>query len=239
MRLDEKLDIIRKNNTDVYKAGYEPNKQYDVFWDAFQNNGNRVVYESSYSYGWNDVIFNPKYLMQPTRAKSMFQSSDIETSAYTDKLDFSKCTNMGSCFKSSKLLKKLKKIDARAVTSPGGMEQMFLECYHLISIDEFYPSTKVNFMNTFLRCDSLREIRFKSVVQTNGLDMSSCKYLSKESITSVINALHRYVNGLTVTFSKEAVQNAFGIPDITDENSWTYEYKLLRNSKPNWSIGYI
>ena len=56
--------------------------------------------------------------------------------------------------------------------------------------------------------------------------------LNKESITSVINRLSSGANGLTVTLSLTAVNNAFeGGRDGT-------EWQTLIATKPNWTIAY-
>jgi hypothetical protein len=47
-----------------YQRGYEEGRQaeYDEFWDAFQNYGNRNSYYQQFTqYTWNDTTFKPKY----------------------------------------------------------------------------------------------------------------------------------------------------------------------------------
>lgn len=244
MSIADKLQTIAENEQRVYNAGIRngEEKEYNSFWDMYQLNGSRTIYRYAFS-EWDDAHYKPKYKVQPTYAEYMFRKSSIRNNAYTDMLDFSKCVNMRECFGESKKLSKLKVIDCSATNlkngGSNGMYRIFHNCYNLASIDMFYPSKEFNFDDTFTNCTNLREIRVGSEILVNGLDLSTSTLLSKASIESIINSLSSTKSGLTVKFSKVAVQNAFGIPDITDENSWTYEYKLLRNSKPNWSIGYI
>jgi hypothetical protein len=66
--------------------------------------------------------------------------------------------------------------------------------------------------------------------------------LSKESITSIINALSDSTSGFSVTFSKQAVDNAFGY--VIDDYEWfdgtnSAEWKALVATKPNWTINLV
>ena len=71
-------------------------------------------------------------------------------------------------------------------------------------------------------------------------DLSPCTKLSKESITSVINALSSTTTSMKLTLSKTAVNNAFGI-NVDDATTYPEgsEYYTLRHSKDNWTISYV
>ncbi len=243
MSITDKLQTIAENEQRVYNAGIlnGREKEYNSFWDMYQLNGSRTIYRYAFS-EWDDTQYKPKYKVQPTYAEHMFRKSSLIGTIYTDELDFSKCRNMCGCFAESKKLHYLKIIDARNTTvkngGSDGMYRIFHNCYNLASIDMFYPSKEFNFDDTFTNCTNLREIRFGSEISVNGLDLSTSTLLSKASIESIINSLSSTKSGLTVKFSKIAVQNAFGITDITNSSTWTNEYKTLRNSRRNWVIAY-
>ena len=55
------------------------------------------------------------------------------------------------------------------------------------------------------------------------------KGLTKESITSVVNALYEGSTGLTATFKKSAKESAF-----TDD-----EWAKLTATKPNWTFALL
>ena len=47
-----------------YDEGFEDGKksEYDAFWDAYQQNGNRTHYVDAFTQlGWTDVVYQPKY----------------------------------------------------------------------------------------------------------------------------------------------------------------------------------
>ena len=79
-----------------------------------------------------------------------------------------------------------------------------------------------------------------SVIGGNGFNVQHSTKLNKASIISIINALSTTTTGLTITLSKTAVNNAFGI-NVDDETTYPIgsEYYTLRHSKDNWTISYI
>lgn len=57
-------DIVVTAAAGGYDAGYTDGQQaeYDRFWDAFQQNGNKTSYDQAFAYThWTDDSFNPKY----------------------------------------------------------------------------------------------------------------------------------------------------------------------------------
>lgn len=251
MSIVDKLQTIAKNQEFLYRLGYDKGVQtifdktesYNTFWDTFQcwneekQQCEREIYRYAF-YKWINKYFNPKHIIQPIFAESMLRHTSIDYGAYTDKLDFSKCKNMNACFRDSKDLARLKTIDCRNVNLNGGMNEIFLNCYHLWKIDMFYPSSLVEFNNSFTNCNTLAHITFGSEICVKGLDMKSCICLTKESIKNIINALSPNTNGLSITLSKIAVEREFKISNITNVSTWTEEYRALRSSKLNWSIAY-
>ena len=109
----------------------------------------------------------------------------------------------------------------------------------LVSIDGITVAASCSFTNAFRNCTALEHVIFYGIIG-NPLDLSWSTLLDKESITSIINALSTTTSGLTVTLSKTAVNNAFGI-DVDDEATFPEgsEYYELRNSKSNWTISYV
>jgi hypothetical protein len=93
-------------------------------------------------------------------------------------------------------------------------------------------------LNVFNYCPELEELNISGVIKCNGFDVHWSPKLNKASIESIINALSATESGLTVTFSKTAVNNAFEI-DIDDESTWTFEWLALRGTKSNWTFNYV
>ncbi len=64
MTITEKLTTIAQNMPKVYDAGKAEGgrSEYDRFWDAYQENGNRQNYNYAFAgWGWNDNTFQPKH----------------------------------------------------------------------------------------------------------------------------------------------------------------------------------
>ena len=77
MNIAEKLTKIAENVPKVYEAGKKAD--YDSFWDAYQQSGNRVLYDFAFAgNGWNDNTFKPKYDIIPSwNIVNMFYKSAI------------------------------------------------------------------------------------------------------------------------------------------------------------------
>ena len=82
MSIAEKLVTVAENQQKVFDAGKKA--EYDRFWDAFQDYGNRTVYTNAFCYdGWNDEIYNPKYTIRPTSCNTMFANNTKITGGRT------------------------------------------------------------------------------------------------------------------------------------------------------------
>ena len=84
---------------------------------------------------------------------------------------------------------------------------------------------------------SLKDIEFVENSINMSIDFQYSTNLTTASLTSIINGLNADVTGQTLTLSKTAVNNAFGI-DIDDVWTWTDEWNILRDSKSNWTFSY-
>jgi hypothetical protein len=91
------------------------------------------------------------------------------------------------------------------------------------------------FSNCFNNMTMLETLIFEdgSTIGGNGFNVQWSTKLSKASITSVVNALSSTTSGLSVTFSKTAVNNAFS------GGSTGAEWTALANTKSNWTINLV
>jgi hypothetical protein len=225
MTIAEKITRAKADYDEVYTAGYEKGKSegggdnhYDTFWDLYQQNGNRSDYLRAFAgVGWTDKTFKPKYSIRPNNANAMFSFSKIKNlkkllSDLNIELDFSGVTYG----------RFVQMIESSSVTdvgiidmtgSAGQTVSYFLyNALSLKNVDKIIlPNNgSLELQKTcFQSCSNLAEIRFEGVHGKNGLDLHWSTKLSKESIESVINVLSTTTNGLTVTLSKTAVNNAF------------------------------
>lgn len=234
-------DIVIDTNSGLeavlYGTGEGGKSWYDAFWDDFQHKGNRVNYNYAFFDGsgatqaWGDVSFNPKYPIKPLEATSTFQGLAV-TGELTSKveIDLSEAKSIMNCFAYAHSITRLGVIDCRAVTQ--NHITFCANCTSLKTIDEVIlknDGTQVHSLSSwnFSNCVNLRNIKITGVIPFNvNLQYSP---LSKESITSVINALSSTATGLTATFKKTAKEAAF-----TEE-----EWQALIGTKTNWSISLV
>ena len=166
---------------EAYNAGIEQGKQaeYDRFWDAFQQNGNRKSYLCGFAgRAWSDETFKPKYpLTFITNATNMFFYSNVE---HIDcELGFDTYISLMATF------------DHSAVER----------------ISKFKSDHTINFLdNTFGSCTKLTDISFVegSVIGKNISFKDSP--LTVESMNNIIAALKDYSNSgatYTVTFKAD------------------------------------
>lgn len=229
MSTADKLTTIAENVPKVYESGQENIKAqveplnaelekclvgtpaagktwYDKFWDDFQNEGKRTNYWGAFTEGFTDDNFKPKYPIAPTTCTYLFMYTKImNVDVDLDLRDCGSITNVCSyTYNSVRSVKKM-------ILKEDGSQ---------------------NVSNAFDYAYGLEEIRIDGVVGKSGLNFQHSTKLSKESITSAINALSSITSGLTATFSKTAVQNAFGGVDSAE---WT----ALIATKSNWTISLV
>ena len=243
----ENLATIGENEQKVFDAGVDNGilNERTRFWDDYQYKGNLANYNYSFSgQGWNNKTFNPQYHIKPTSANGMFNNSAIsgDLVELLDKLkitlDFGNCTTMNNIF-SGCLFTRIGVVDHRNTTSAS---VTFGGARSLKQIDNFIlrDDGTNTFSSTFTNAVVLEHLTITGTIGQNGFNVQHSVVLSKASIVSIINALSDTTSGLTVTLSKTAVNNAFGI-NVDDATTWGEgtEYYTLRHSKDNWSISYI
>lgn len=227
---------------EVYEAGKEAN--YDEFWDNFQHNQTHLCH---FPY-WHRDCFYPKYSMvlKGRQAENflLFDNYSDYTVGFdfAERLegcgitiDFSQATQTIRCFQNTKI-SRLPELD---FSNSSNLSNCFSANKYLKTIDKLIVSEKAVFEYTFNDCPLLEDLTIEGTIAKNGFDVRQSTKLSKESHISIIDALSQTASGLTVTFSKQAVNNAFGInvdnPSTYPEGSEFYE---LRNSRNNWTFNY-
>lgn len=221
----------------VFEAGKKA--EYDAFWDAYQDEGGRTSYESAFSRGWNDEVFQPKYDLICTYCPRMFQYSKIvELKDILDKsnvvLDVSGCDTILQMFQGA-MCRHIPKIDASNVTSANYAFAGYGEGAEII--DKLIVSEKCSFNHAFLESRKLREITFEGTIGNN-IDLCWSP-LSKASILSTITALSDSTSGLTASFSLTAVNTAFETTAGAADGSTSEEWTTLIATKSNWTISLV
>lgn len=208
MSIDKQLITIAENQQKVYNAGYEKGKaegsggiDYDAFWDNFQGGDGRVSYNQAFSYNrFSDETYNPKYNIIASSGSMTARNMYYNNTLITDTK---------------------KPIDA---TSAGDIQQAFYGASKLQTIIELKVKDSHTYSSTFVGCSSLKNI---TITGTIGSTISFyASPLTRDSIMSIYNALSTTTTGMTCTFKKTAINNAF-----TDE-----EWKTLTDAKSNWTF---
>lgn len=213
MTTAEKLVIIAENEQKVYDAGKKA--EYDAFWDEFQDKGNRTDYRYAFAYGrWTDKNYNPKYPIKIdgfAYAMSMFDYTDI-----TDT-----------------------KVDIELLNTSTTNVSVFSNAKKLVTIPKLTLGGNKSFNGWFTNANALTNIEIGGSIDVT-FAIYHTTVLTKESIVSIIEHLLSTATGQTVTLSKKAVNNAFGI-NIDDESTYPEgsEWYVLRNSKSNWTFNFV
>jgi len=240
-RLSQKIPM-------VHHSGIEQGKQtaYDEFWDNYQTPApNYVIYSAQYLFagnGWNDKTFKPKHSMFTiNNAGNMFNMSGITNlkSILEEQgvvFSFNNCTGFMNMLAYSKITH-----FPDIVTTKSSVLTSFLnQAYNLISMGlvTLKDDGSQTFNGAFNNCTKLENISFAGVIGNN-IDFQYSP-LTKDSITSIVNALSGTATNKTLTLKKTAVNTAFGI-DVDDETTYPAgsEFYNLRHSKDNWTFSYV
>lgn len=240
----------------------KPQTYYDLFWDAYQENGNRKKYRYAFSgNGWAsiDLAKEMKYDIKivdtastSRHATGMFFNFNrdggnnlYDMSELCKRLDFSDCIDGSGIFQNTRVDKVMADFsNATALTSTfaggdggGAIETLTLKV-----------SNKCSFGNTFNYCSNLKNLTFMEGSEiASSLNLKWSTSLTKTSVENVINTLSSTITtpGLTVTFSITAVNNAFETAKGLADGSTSAEWIALAGDentdgiRPNWTISLV
>lgn len=212
---------------------------YDAFWDAYQQNGTRTIYEGGFAgNGWTEETFKPKYLqMQPSSAWNMFYCNQVKDGyEYIKRIDFSKCTTLANTFAQCHF-EHIGTIDCRASAS---VPNIFSHARDLKTIDKIIVKASHTYSAQLVEnVKTLEDVTFEGDIGNDIVfagTYSGKKWgerLTKASIESIINHLYDGVSGKTVTLSQTAVNNAF------EGGSTGAEWQALIATKTKWNISLV
>ena len=228
---------------------YEKGKQstYDVFWDSYQDNGNRTDYSNVFSgAGWNAETFKPKYDIVPTNGYMIFRASNIAVDLVAHlenlgvNLDFSNCSTTQYMFNQTSFTR-LGVLDFSGSGRPYALDNTFNNSKNLITIDKIILRTgsKGEFDNAFPGCTALKNVTFVGKITKTGLNMSTCPNLSKDSIENIIDCLDEDASGQSITLSEAAVDKAFESDEGNNDGTSTVNWLIMTNKRPNWTISLV
>ena len=213
----EKLIKIAENEQKVYDAGVEAGKAqgggdswYDTFWDAFQQNGNRLNYNNAFSsgnanptsIGWTNVNFKPKYSMVNIIGYSLFDFSKIEGSL-TEILNDLGITLTFNGFQSSGFQgTQFTEIDY-INNGMSTMARVFVNSTKLKTLKISTVKETSTFQNAFEGCTALENLTIEGVIGKDGFDVHGSILLTAESYHSIITHCSKTAT-FTLTLPAEA-----------------------------------
>ena len=233
MNIAEKLATIAENQQKVFDAGKKA--FYDEFWDNYQSFGNKTDYRYAFANGsytstnfsWNEKTFRPKYDIKPTvsvdRMFGFNSIKDLEAHLVDCGvvLDTSNCTNMSYMFLNSENVV----IPTISLESAASCANLFAYAPRVTTIRKIiFGETNTNYTSAFVSCNKLENVEAGGTIPVSISFANSP--LTKDSITSIVNALSNSASGQTATFKKTAKELAF----TTDE------WSTLIATKPNWTF---
>ena len=246
-------DIPDKIN-DVYDAGKQ--EMLDSWWNSLTNNGARKTWNYAFSdMRLKNALFRPPCTMVANgNASCMFYNSlvdvPIDCQALEEELgypilDTSGATNL-SYFNYTGVFSTLGTVDISKVTNSSNLHYAFRtssNINYLRSIKKLIVSTNTAFnSNMFQNATALTHCVFEGTIAKNGLDMSSCTQLDKESITSIINCTWNSdasTWGYTITLSQNAVATAFETEPGAYNGHLSEEWTALVQQAGNWTINLV
>lgn len=224
--LTDIADAIREKNgtEDTYKpsemgdavrAIESGDSWYDTFWDAYQENGERVNYEKAFAGGietmnskyvsfsrWVEETLKPKYDMKPKNSREMFYACTVEDimAIFEDNditIDFSNCLCIYGMYKYCLNVKKIPPFNDCSKLSNVNSGEFVRNCTALETLemynlpDHIYHTSYNIWKNTLLGCSSLKNVILTGIVG-NSISFTQSPLLTAESAKNVINVLKNY-----------------------------------------------
>jgi hypothetical protein len=215
-------------------GSYEEGKkaEYDAFWDAYQDSGDRANYNSAFAgLGWNDETFKPKYDIKPTNVGTIFSSCAITDVVKALKdcgvvLDISKANITDYFMHANDYTTTLPTLDCRGSTDINfflafNSALRFVEKV-ILKADGSQTFNDYSFGWLYI----LEEIRFEGCIGKNFSIKDSYK-LSTASVQSIIDCLKDLTGATSQTLTLHTTVGGNMTPEqkatITAKN-WTLVY---------------
>ena len=219
-------------NNGEYEAGKAEGvkSEYDRFWGIVQSKSierNEFMYMFAY---WAWEYGDPKEPIvidgAGTVIAGMFYNCRKLKTINAQKFDFIKVNSASNLFTDCRSLESVPKINLCSTN----LTSAYSNCYKLLTIgllDVSGLNTIAGLNSTFYACYALEDIgEVRGQISQNGLNLQWSTKLNTATFIRIVNALSLDTNGLTVTFSHTAKNNAF-----TDA-----EWAELIGTKPNWTF---
>ncbi len=228
MTIADKIKRAKADIDAVYESGKTAGREieYREFWEKVYPNLDRVDGTAGFpGRCWNNETFKPPQIITiyGNCSYCFFNSGITDIS---DKVEFSDLTSCANMFQYCRT-QVIGELDFSKLTNKT-LQRTF-DSDRIVTIQLLTVGEDVVFSNTFANCKNLVNLTVAGTIGKNGLNLQWSTKLSKESITSLINALSTTASGLAVTLSATAVNTAFSAEE------WT----ALANTRTNWTISLV
>ena len=193
---------------DIVVTAQGGDDHYDIFWDAYQQNGSRINYQGAFSgEGWNNATFRPKYHLKPKNANLMFNACGIgDVQAALNNagitLDFSGVTGASNnqMLTDSKITR-IGVVDLSACTllNYTFFYAQFLETVEKVILADTPPTLN----SAFLGLPKLTNITFEGVIGYS-VSFGDSPLLTNESVQSIIDHLRDLTDAASQTLTFHA-----------------------------------
>lgn len=200
MSISDKLMLIANNVQKVFDGGKKA--EYDNFWDAEQENGNRRQYSYGF-YAWRAAAYNPKYpiiISGTSTATGVAAFSGLR--ATETKVDITIDCPSNNLFQSTLLTK----------------------------INKLILTERTTFTGWFNGSSKLEEINVEGIIANTGFNVQYCPNLNTQSLKSILKALSSDGSGKAVTFHTshraiiESDNECIEYATAAKNASWTIAY---------------
>ena len=224
---DRDIVVTAADGGGDYDQGYTDGQtaEYDRFWDAYQENGNRTNYEYAF-YKWTPEAFKPKYTIMPTAAAMLLNSSKVTDRQYLDKIDLSLTKSAPALFDST-IMPSFGVVYLSSINANATVTNLFRYNSKIHTIDKIVVHDTIKYSQWFIGCTSLANVTFEGVIGQDGLNFSWSPLLSNASVQSIIDHLKDLSGqtGCAITFH-------------TDVGAKLTEAQKATITAKNWTLVY-
>ena len=238
MTISDKVIKIAENEAKIFEKGKQA--EYDAFWDGIQNYGNRTEYSSAFRY-WGAEYVRPKYKVVPTtHVYNMFYGNSNLKKVEAKYFDLSQVEWGSNETRSHAYLlatcRNLDEIEDIGL-APNRSYSYFAAwstALKKVACIRLSADTAVNQMLYGL--PNLDDVVIEGEIGKSGIDLWQSTKLKHDTIVNFIDVLSNNTSGLSITFSKTAVNKAFETSSGAADGSTSTEWQALIATKPNWTI---
>ena len=176
-------DGYEKGHTEGLTEGVEQGEkaEYDCFWDAFQQNGERTNYDGAFSC-FTDDIYKPKYPLRAIIADRMYKDTAI--TGRVD-VDLSNCNAILNMFTRAQV-SEIGVLDWSLVSTANYVIE---RCPNLTKIEKIIVSRNITLTGgTFSAVPLLTRVIFEGEL-ANAWDARNLNAIDAESVQSIIDCL--------------------------------------------------